>query len=119
MEFCPTCGILLQYELPHMSRPARFFCPTCPYVCNLEAKVKIKRRQHLVKKEIEPIFSKDDMKNGPTTEATCPNCGFGKAVFQQMQISLLLKYYGDKPFLATERFWIKTVEAIVAMHQKT
>ncbi|CAL5383187.1 unnamed protein product [Camellia sinensis] len=86
MEFCPTCGILLQYELPHMSRPARFFCPTCPYVCNLEAKVKIKRRQHLVKKEIEPIFSKDDMKNGPTTEATCPNCGFGKAVFQQMQI---------------------------------
>ncbi|KAL7203145.1 hypothetical protein ACSBR2_016453 [Camellia fascicularis] len=86
MEFCPTCGILLQYELPHMSRPARFFCPTCPYVCNIETKVKIKRRQHLVKKEIEPIFSKDDMKNGPTTEATCPNCGFGKAVFQQMQI---------------------------------
>lgn len=30
--------------------------------------VKIKRRQHLVKKEIEPIFSKDDLKNGPTTE---------------------------------------------------
>ncbi|KAI8027415.1 DNA-directed RNA polymerase III subunit RPC10 [Camellia lanceoleosa] len=54
--------------------------------CACETKVKIKRRQHLVKKEIEPIFSKDDMKNGPTTEATCPNCGFGKAVFQQMQI---------------------------------
>ncbi|KAI8544922.1 hypothetical protein RHMOL_Rhmol07G0003000 [Rhododendron molle] len=48
--------------------------------------VKIKRRQHLVEKEVEPIFSKDDMKNGPTTEATCPNCSFGKAVFQQLQI---------------------------------
>lgn len=30
--------------------------------------VKIKRKQRLVKKEIEPIFSKDDMKNGPTTD---------------------------------------------------
>ncbi|KAL6322088.1 hypothetical protein AAG906_005022 [Vitis piasezkii] len=85
MEFCPTCGNFLQYELPHMGRPARFFCPTCPYVCHIETKVKIKRKQRLVKKEIEPIFSKDDMKNGPTTDATCPHCNFGKAVFQQLQ----------------------------------
>ncbi|KAF7138207.1 hypothetical protein RHSIM_Rhsim07G0002100 [Rhododendron simsii] len=63
------------------------------YICNCVVngllgilKVKIKRRQHLVEKEVEPIFSKDDMKNGPTTEATCPNCSFGKAVFQQLQI---------------------------------
>ncbi|TYI69446.1 hypothetical protein E1A91_D08G156300v1 [Gossypium mustelinum] len=62
MEFCPTCGNMLQYELPHMGRPSRFFCPTCPYVCHLENKVKIKRRQHLVKKEIEPVFNKEDMK---------------------------------------------------------
>ncbi|XP_059652851.1 uncharacterized protein LOC132299960 [Cornus florida] len=86
MEFCPTCGILLQFELPYMGRPARFFCPTCPYVSHMESKVKIKRRQHLVKKEIEPIFSKEDMKNAPTTEATCPKCRFGKAAFQQIQI---------------------------------
>ncbi|XP_052491358.1 DNA-directed RNA polymerase III subunit RPC10 isoform X2 [Gossypium raimondii] len=64
MEFCPTCGNMLQYELPHMGRPSRFFCPTCPYVCHLENKVKIKRRQHLVKKEIEPVFNKEDMKMG-------------------------------------------------------
>lgn len=45
------------------------------YICNCVfngllgiLKVKIKRRQHLVEKEVEPIFSKDDMKNGPTTE---------------------------------------------------
>lgn len=39
MEFCPTCGNMLQYELPHMGRAARFFCPTCPYVCYLENRV--------------------------------------------------------------------------------
>ncbi|XVF22337.1 hypothetical protein REPUB_Repub12eG0163700 [Reevesia pubescens] len=64
MEFCPTCGNMLQYELPQMGRPSRYFCPTCPYVCHLENKVKIKRRQHLVKKEIEPVFNKEDMKMG-------------------------------------------------------
>uniref|UniRef100_A0A5B7A2G1 DNA-directed RNA polymerase subunit n=1 Tax=Davidia involucrata TaxID=16924 RepID=A0A5B7A2G1_DAVIN len=86
MEFCPSCGILLQYELPHMDRPARFFCPTCPYVCHIESKVKIKRRQRLVKKEIEPVFSKEDMKNAPVTEATCPRCSFKKAAFHQVQM---------------------------------
>lgn len=39
MEFCPTCGILLQYTLPHMGHPSRFFCPTCPYICHIESKV--------------------------------------------------------------------------------
>ncbi|XP_024988563.1 uncharacterized protein LOC112523268 isoform X2 [Cynara cardunculus var. scolymus] len=68
MEFCPTCGMLLKYELPHMSRPARFFCPTCPYVIQIETKVKIKRKQRLVKKEIDPIITKDDMSNAPKTD---------------------------------------------------
>ncbi|XAR53936.1 DNA-directed RNA polymerase [Bertholletia excelsa] len=87
MEFCPTCGMLLQYELPHMNRPARLFCPTCPYVSHIESKVKLKRRAQLVRKEIEPIFSEDDMENAPTTEATCPDpdCSFGKAAFQEFQ----------------------------------
>ncbi|TYH06328.1 hypothetical protein ES288_A08G148000v1 [Gossypium darwinii] len=87
MEFCPTCGNMLQYELPHMGRPSRFFCPTCPYVCHLENKVKIKRRQHLVKKEIEPVFNKEDMKmGGSETDATCPSCSHGRALFSQVQI---------------------------------
>ncbi|XWS76844.1 hypothetical protein CRYUN_Cryun01aG0212600 [Craigia yunnanensis] len=88
MEFCPTCGNMLQYELPHMGRSSRFFCPTCPYVCHLESKVKIKRKQHLVKKEIEPIFNEEDMKTmgGSETDATCPSCFFGRALFSQVQI---------------------------------
>ncbi|MFS7938684.1 putative DNA-directed RNA polymerase, M/15kDa subunit, nudix hydrolase [Helianthus anomalus] len=68
MEFCPTCGMLLKYELPHMSRPARFFCPTCPYVTQIEPKVKIKRKQRLVKKAVDPIITKDDMSNAPKTD---------------------------------------------------
>ena len=39
MEFCPTCGNMLQYELPYMGRPSRFYCPTCPYVCYIENRV--------------------------------------------------------------------------------
>ncbi|GKU87897.1 hypothetical protein SLEP1_g2224 [Rubroshorea leprosula] len=84
MEFCPTCGTLLQYE---RATPSRFFCPACPYVCYLESNVKIKRRQHLVKKEIEPVFTKEEMKaGGAETDATCPFCGYGRALFKQMQI---------------------------------
>ncbi|CAK9137221.1 unnamed protein product [Ilex paraguariensis] len=68
MEFCPTCGTLLRYELPHMDRLGRFFCLTCEYVCQIDSKVKIKRKQHLAKKALDPIFSEDDKKNWPTTE---------------------------------------------------
>ncbi|KAF8413350.1 hypothetical protein HHK36_001329 [Tetracentron sinense] len=47
MEFCPTCGNMLKFELANESRYARLFCPTCPYVCSIETKVKIKKKQHL------------------------------------------------------------------------
>ncbi|WVZ04061.1 hypothetical protein V8G54_024867 [Vigna mungo] len=69
MEFCPTCGNMLQFELPYLDQPSRFFCSACPYVCHVNNRVKIKRKQRLVKKEIEPIISPDDMKNAPKTEA--------------------------------------------------
>ncbi|PWA35914.1 transcription factor S [Artemisia annua] len=86
MEFCPTCGMLLKYELPHMSTPARFFCPTCPYVGQIEPKVKISRKQRLVKKEVDPIITKDDMTNAPKTDqAHCPNCGHNIAAYIQFQ----------------------------------
>ncbi|KAJ7951344.1 DNA-directed RNA polymerase subunit [Quillaja saponaria] len=85
MEFCPTCGNMLQYEMPQMTHPSRFFCPTCPYVCNIESQVKIKRKQRLVKKEIEPIISPDDMKNAPQTDARCPKCGHDKAAYTEFQ----------------------------------
>ncbi|KAK4775390.1 hypothetical protein SAY86_010325 [Trapa natans] len=68
MEFCPRCANLLQYELPYRDRSARLFCPTCPYAYHLQGKVKIKRKQHLVRKEIEPVFSEEDRKNGPVTD---------------------------------------------------
>ncbi|KAJ4832012.1 hypothetical protein Tsubulata_026005 [Turnera subulata] len=88
MEFCPTCGMLLRYEMPHMGRPSRFYCPTCPYVCELNSKNPLKRKKHLVKKEIEPVFTLEDMRKGggAETEATCPHCNFGRATYQQLQI---------------------------------
>ncbi|TKY66038.1 DNA-directed RNA polymerase III subunit RPC10 [Spatholobus suberectus] len=90
MEFCPTCGNMLQYELPYMGRNARFFCSACPYVCQIEKRVKIKRRQRLVKKEIEPIISPDDVINAPTTEATCPKCNHGKAASGNFRLDQLM-----------------------------
>jgi len=39
MEFCPTCGVLLQIEPASSGRRMRFFCAICPYVCAIEGKV--------------------------------------------------------------------------------
>lgn len=87
MYFCPTCAMMLQYELPHMDRPARLFCPTCPYVCPIGTKIKSKRKQRVIKKDIDLIISKEDeAKYAQETEATCPKCGFEKAAFYQVQI---------------------------------
>ncbi|KAL8494863.1 hypothetical protein ACS0TY_019146 [Phlomoides rotata] len=85
MEFCPTCGIMLLYELPNMESPARFYCPTCPYVGQIRNRVKIKRSVRLVKKPIDPIFSEDDRQDLNVTEASCPECGHGKANLTQVQ----------------------------------
>nr|GMC70793.1 DNA-directed RNA polymerase III subunit RPC10-like [Ipomoea batatas] len=85
MEFCPTCGMLLQYELPHMDRSARFYCPGCPYVCQIEPRIKIKRRQHLVKKKLDPVISIDSLETAATTKERCRNCGFDEAAFIQVQ----------------------------------
>nr|KAJ0220692.1 hypothetical protein LSAT_V11C200097350 [Lactuca sativa] len=72
MEFCPTYGMLLKYELPNWHLPARIFCPTC----------QIKRKQCLVKNEIDPIITQDDMKNAPKTYQ---HCGHNKAAYIQFQ----------------------------------
>ncbi|MQM10334.1 hypothetical protein Taro_043227 [Colocasia esculenta] len=40
MEFCPTCGMLLQYEPAKSGQKSRFFCPTCPYIYSIHAKVR-------------------------------------------------------------------------------
>ncbi|KAK7339632.1 hypothetical protein VNO77_20310 [Canavalia gladiata] len=85
MEFCPTCGNMLQYELPDLGRPSRFFCAACPYVCHIENRVKIKRKQRLVRKEIEPVISPDDMKNAPKTEEPCPRCNNPENAYTEFQ----------------------------------
>ncbi|KAI6704998.1 hypothetical protein NL676_007960 [Syzygium grande] len=51
------------------------------------SKVKIKRKQHLVRKQMDPVFSEEDRRNGPQTDGvTCPHCGHGKAIYHQAQI---------------------------------
>nr|ADE76569.1 unknown [Picea sitchensis] len=85
MEFCPTCGNLLQIEHPYMSQSLRFFCPTCPYVFPIERK--ISKKLQLKKKEVDDVFGGEEAwKNVDRTEATCPKCSFGKAFFMQIQI---------------------------------
>ncbi|KAG0466291.1 hypothetical protein HPP92_017325 [Vanilla planifolia] len=84
MEFCPSCGVLLEIEAAGGGRKMRFFCPTCPYICPIN--VKMVRKESLVKKEVEPIFGADEMKYAPKTSATCPRCHHGEAYFRQMQI---------------------------------
>ncbi|KAM1794027.1 hypothetical protein ACFX11_034550 [Malus domestica] len=100
MEFCPGCGNMLQYELLNM-HDARFFCPTCPYVAYVDRKVKTKRRQHLVKKEIQPILTLDDYKNAPKTEAG--NCFDYTAVAQQSYIPTVCTSSNSTPQPAVEQ----------------
>ncbi|KAE9445759.1 hypothetical protein C3L33_22347, partial [Rhododendron williamsianum] len=70
------------------------------YVYVTILQVKIKRRQHLLKKEIEPIFSKDDLKNGPTTEGVFLRLsapwGWRSRIFEVKE-----SYFGDFGVLAT------------------
>ncbi|KAK9669301.1 hypothetical protein RND81_13G122500 [Saponaria officinalis] len=82
MEFCPTCANLLQYE---MRSPARLFCRTCPYVCAIMPKVKIRRAVKLDNKEATPVAAVGEKNVGPTTDAPCPKCRHGKAAYHQMQ----------------------------------
>lgn len=85
MEFCPTCGNLLQIEHPYMSQSLRFFCPTCPYIFPIERK--ISKKLQLKQKEVDDVFGGEEAwKNVDRTEATCPKCSFGKAFFMQIQI---------------------------------
>ncbi|CAL4884637.1 unnamed protein product [Urochloa humidicola] len=85
MEFCPSCGLLLQIDPGTGSHRLRLFCPVCPYVCPIQNK--IVKKAKLVKKEVEPIFSNADaMKLAPKTGASCPRCNHGEAYFKQMQI---------------------------------
>ncbi|KAI3957545.1 hypothetical protein MKX01_001904 [Papaver californicum] len=86
MEFCPTCGNMLKYDPPNTGTRARLRCPTCPYAAQIENQVKLKKRQPLVKKQIEPIFSgAHAMAVAPKTQATCPSCMHGEAYFQEFQ----------------------------------
>ncbi|XP_051138268.1 uncharacterized protein LOC127256340 [Andrographis paniculata] len=82
MEFCPFCANMLLCEMHHSS--TRLFCPTCPYICNIEGK--IKRRMRLRKKPVDPIFSEADrVYLNKTTSVSCPECNHGEASFTQVQ----------------------------------
>ncbi|CAH9051791.1 unnamed protein product [Cuscuta europaea] len=85
MEFCPTCSNLLQFGLPDIDRPAGFRCPTCPYMCAIGPRIKIKRRQHLVRKKLDPVLSVDSLATAQKTKERCPTCGFDEAAFVEMQ----------------------------------
>ncbi|KAL9259507.1 DNA-directed RNA polymerase III subunit RPC10-like protein [Drosera capensis] len=88
MDFCPTCGNLLQYELPNMGLPGRYFCRTCPYVFPIPYEMVIKRRAPLAKKKATTSAPGETMDTRPKAEAPCPNpnCGNGLAYFDQKQM---------------------------------
>ncbi|KAJ3680157.1 hypothetical protein LUZ60_016435 [Juncus effusus] len=85
MEFCPSCGMLLQIEPARDGRRMRLFCPTCPYVCPVQNK--IVKKVPLVAKEIEPIFNAADAKRfaKKTSGVSCEKCHHDEAYYEQMQ----------------------------------
>ncbi|GAB2271318.1 hypothetical protein Dimus_006159 [Dionaea muscipula] len=73
MDFCPTCGNLLQYDT------ARLFCRACPYVYPIKNETKIRRAIPLPKKEEAPKPNKE-------RKVTCPKCSRDKPEYHEEQI---------------------------------
>ena len=86
MLFCPTCGNILLIEQGTGS--LRYFCKTCPYVFNVNKKIK-RIETFDDKKEIDLVYGgKEAWKNVSTTEVVCPNskCRHNKAYYKEIQI---------------------------------
>ena len=83
MHFCPFCGNLLLIERGPVGH--RFFCSTCPYVCNITKK--LSQHMALKRKQVDDVLGGSDAwKDVDKTEAQCNNCGHNEAYFMQIQI---------------------------------
>jgi len=82
MHFCPNCSNLLLVEVTSC---VRFFCQTCPYVCNVTKP--IYSELPLVKKEVDDVMGgAADWENAPKADARCPKCEHTRAYYFQVQI---------------------------------
>lgn len=85
MLFCPTCSNMLFVEQSVADDGFRFYCRTCPYICNITSKVSITMK--LQRKQVDDILGGDAAwANVDQTDAQCPKCTFGRAFFMMMQI---------------------------------
>eukprot|EP01095_Lingulamoeba_sp_RSL-Kostka_P015148 TRINITY_DN6872_c0_g1_i1.p1 TRINITY_DN6872_c0_g1~~TRINITY_DN6872_c0_g1_i1.p1 ORF type:complete len:111 (+),score=28.37 TRINITY_DN6872_c0_g1_i1:57-389(+) len=85
MFFCPCCGNLLLTELA--SEGLRFFCQTCPYVCDIEKT--ITKKIALERKKVDDVLGgTEEWKNFPVMTISCenPKCKGNSANFMQLQI---------------------------------
>ncbi|KAL8249506.1 hypothetical protein R6Q59_006374 [Mikania micrantha] len=86
-----VCNTLLYRDgiLPNLWDVVEVWVATYVLSCPIflpDMPVQIKRMQRLVKKDVDPIITKDDMSNAPKTyQAHCPNCGHNKASYIQFQ----------------------------------
>ena len=79
MLFCSLCGNILLIE--SASRGLRFFCPTCPYVHQVEHTYR--KVVPLKRKELGAVLgSEEAWKSAETIDEPCPACGNGKAYFR-------------------------------------
>ena len=84
MLFCPTCGNILLLE--NVSGALRFFCKTCPYVFNVNQKIK-RIETFDDKKEVDLVYDeKESWKNVSTTEIICPKCSNNRAYYKEIQL---------------------------------
>ena len=84
MLFCPTCGNLLLLEKGVGS--CRYFCKTCPYIFNVNQRIKRKEIFDEFKVKDLVYGGKEEWANVPTTEAICSKCENNKAYYKEIQI---------------------------------
>ena len=83
MIFCPTCSNSLLIEKTHSD--FRFYCKTCPYICNVTEKVT--NTMNLERKQIDDVLGgQEAWENVDQTDAECTKCLNQRAFFMQLQI---------------------------------
>ncbi|KAF8308897.1 hypothetical protein DL93DRAFT_2141982 [Clavulina sp. PMI_390] len=82
MMFCPTCANMVIIGRNDLGAN-EWVCPSCPYKFPIEQPVSDRHKLKL--KEIDEVLGTQKFR-GDETDASCPKCDNGRALFYMLQI---------------------------------
>ncbi|KAK3011514.1 hypothetical protein RJ639_011122 [Escallonia herrerae] len=86
MEFCPTCGMLLQFEMPSFGRGARPRSRKSNTWLRKNWKLSSAKMTLGISPKLKASYVKAfSLLFGHKIRETCPHCAHGRAAYYQMQ----------------------------------